>query len=72
MVWLNGYNTTPPADAHDANGNAIPAATDVSLGGRTWNIHEYTWSNGGHTLSFLDRSKSGWWSGSLTPSFTTA
>jgi hypothetical protein len=69
MIWLSWYNTKPLADHYYANGNAIPAATNVSLGGRTWDIYEYTWSNGGHTLSFLDRSKSGWWSGSLTPFF---
>jgi hypothetical protein len=69
MIWLNWSNTQPLSNAYDANGNAIPTATNVSLGGRSWDIYEYNWSNGGHTLSFLDRSRSGWWSGSLTPFF---
>jgi hypothetical protein len=28
-----------------------------------------SWSNGGHTMSYLDRANSGWFSGSLTPFF---
>lgn len=28
-----------------------------------------SWPSGGHTISYLDRANSGWWSGSLTPFF---
>ncbi|MFG2802409.1 GH12 family glycosyl hydrolase domain-containing protein [Streptomyces pseudovenezuelae] len=70
MIWLNWSNTQPLANAYDASGNAIPAATNVSLGGRTWNIYEYNWPDGvSHTISYLDTNRSGWWSGSLTPFF---
>jgi hypothetical protein len=69
MIWLNWSNTKPLANAYDANGNAIPTATNVSLGGRTWDIYEYNWPNGDHTISYLDTNRSGWWSGSLTPFF---
>ena len=27
------------------------------------------WPSGGHTMSYLDRANSGWWSGSLWPFF---
>lgn len=69
MIWLNWSNTQPLADRYDGNGNAVPTVTNVSLGGRSWDIYDYNWPNGDHTLSFLDRSRSGWWSGSLTPFF---
>lgn len=70
MIWLNWSNTKPLSNAYDASGNAIPVATNVSLGGRSWNIYEYNWPDGvSHTISYLDTNRSGWWSGSLTPFF---
>lgn len=39
MLWLNWKNQEPIAANYDANGNAIPYASNVSLGGRTWNVY---------------------------------
>jgi hypothetical protein len=70
MIWLNWSNTQPLADSYDASGNAVPVATNVSLGSKTWNIYVYHWPDGiSHTISYLDTSKSGWFSDSLTPFF---
>jgi hypothetical protein len=69
MIWL-GYNGNKPlADQWDAAGNPVPYATNVSLGGRSWDVYLYHWSGGGLTTSYLDRGNSGWWSGSLSPFF---
>jgi hypothetical protein len=69
MIWV-GYRYNKPLSNHyDASGNAVPYATNVSLGGRSWDVYLYNWSGGGYTMSYLDRANSGWWSGSLSPFF---
>ena len=67
MIWLNWSNAQPLSDRYDASGSAVPTRTNVSLGGRTWDIYTYSWPSGGHTISYLDTRRSGWWSGSLSP-----
>jgi hypothetical protein len=67
MIWLNWSNAQPLSDCYDASGSAVPTRTNASLGGRTWDIYTYSWPSGGHTISYLDTGRSGWWSGSLSP-----
>jgi hypothetical protein len=48
MVWMNKYGQVGPiASSYDANG-AVPSASNVTLGGHTWNI--YRGSNGSNAV----------------------
>lgn len=48
MVWMNKAGAVGPiAASYDANG-AVPSASNVSVGGHTWNI--YRGSNGSNTV----------------------
>lgn len=53
MLWLQYRNQQPIAENYDGNGNAIPFASNVSLGGRTWNVYRR-----GDVFSFLLTSQS--------------
>ena len=53
MVWLNWTNTQPIATNYDASGNAVPFASNVSVGGATFNVYHR-----GNVMSFLLTSKS--------------
>jgi hypothetical protein len=69
MIWVGYRGNKPLSNNWDAAGNPVPYATNISLGGRSWNVYLYNWPGGGYTMSYLDRANSGWWSGSLTPFF---
>lgn len=53
MVWLNWSNTQPIATNYDASGNAVPYASNLSLGGATFNAYHRD-----NVMSFLLTSKS--------------
>ena len=63
MLWFNytgtstgGGNVKPISSSWDANGNARPVATNVSVGGSTWNV--FRGKNGTiNVTSFLRTSK---------------
>jgi hypothetical protein len=55
MIWLQWANTKPIAQNYDANGNAIPFASNVSLAGKTWNVYRRD-----NVFSFLLTSQSSW------------
>lgn len=57
MLWMNYTgNVKPISSTYDANGNAVPVYTNVSVGGHTWNV--YKGPNGSITVfSFLRTSK---------------
>ncbi|WP_205620116.1 GH12 family glycosyl hydrolase domain-containing protein [Cohnella thermotolerans] len=49
MLWMNKYGAVSPiASSWDANGNPVPAYTNVSVGGHTWNV--YKGSNGSNDV----------------------
>lgn len=63
MLWMNytgtssgGGNVKPISDTWSATGNAVPVYTNVSIGGRTWNV--FKGSNGANAVySFLATTK---------------
>lgn len=63
MLWMNytgtstgGGNVKPISYNWDANGNAVPVYTNVSVGGHTWNV--FRGNNGSNNVySFLRTSK---------------
>lgn len=69
MIWVGYKNNKPLSSTYDASGNPTPYASNVSLGGRAWDVYLYKWSSGGYTMSYLDRANTGSWSGSLSPFF---
>jgi hypothetical protein len=69
MIWVGYQNTQPLSNKWTASGKAVPWKTNVSLGGRSWDVYLYNWPGGGYTMSYLDRAKKGYWSGSLSPFF---
>ncbi len=69
MIWVGYVNNQPLANKYNASGHAVPYQTNVKLGGRYWDVYLYNWKGGGYTMSYLDRAKTGWWSGSLSPFF---
>lgn len=49
MLWMNKTGAVGPiASSWDANGNPVPEATNVTVGGHTWNI--YRGSNGSNAV----------------------
>jgi hypothetical protein len=56
MIWANEYGAVGPiAESYDQNG-AVPSASNVSVGGHTWNV--YRGSNGANAVySFVRTSK---------------
>lgn len=48
MIWLQWKNTQPIAGSYNAQGQAVPYAKNVSLGGYTWNVYYRP-----NTFSFL-------------------
>jgi hypothetical protein len=69
MIWVGYKNNQPLSNKYNASGKAVPYASNVKLGGRSWDVYLYNWSGGGHTMSYLDRANTGSWSGSLSPFF---
>jgi xyloglucan-specific endo-beta-1,4-glucanase len=53
MIWINWQNTQPICGQYNAQGQAVPTWTNVSIDGSSWNIYTYHWSNGYWTYSFL-------------------
>ncbi|KAG6894512.1 hypothetical protein C0993_011330, partial [Termitomyces sp. T159_Od127] len=52
MVWLANYNAGPISAVYNSDGTPQPKASNVNLGGRTWNL--YFGSNGvNNVYSFL-------------------
>ncbi|KAG1770240.1 glycoside hydrolase family 12 protein [Suillus occidentalis] len=52
MVWLANVNSGPISANYNAEGQAVPVATNISLEGHTWNL--YSGSNGvNQVYSFL-------------------
>jgi hypothetical protein len=52
MIWLANYNAGPISSAYGATGAPTPVASNLSLGGYTWNL--YYGSNGyNYVYSFL-------------------
>ena len=55
MVWLANINAGPISATFDAEGQAVPVASDVDLEGHTWNL--FSRSNGANQVfSFLPTS----------------
>ncbi|KAJ7054102.1 glycoside hydrolase family 12 protein [Mycena amicta] len=55
MIWLANFNAGPISAVYDSSGQPVPVATNVSLGGHTWNL--YQGSNGSNEVfSFLPTS----------------
>jgi hypothetical protein len=69
MIWVGYTSNQPLSNQWEASGKAVPYATNVSLGGRVWNVYLSQWPNGGYTMSYLDQANTGSWSGSLSPFF---
>jgi xyloglucan-specific endo-beta-1,4-glucanase len=64
MIWLANFNAGPISAEFDAEGQAVPIASDISLSGQTWNL--YSGSNGANNVfSFLPAT-----SGVTIPSFS--
>jgi len=56
MIWTNQHGAVGPiADSYDSNG-AVPAASNVNVGGATWNI--YRGSNGSNAVYSFVRTNS--------------
>lgn len=52
MIWLANYNAGPISSTYDSSGKPTPVASNLSLGGKTWNL--YSGSNGANwVFSFL-------------------
>jgi len=52
MIWLANYNAGPISAVYNSNGTPQPKASNISLGGNTWNL--YFGSNGANNVySFL-------------------
>jgi len=52
MIWMANYQSGPISFEYDAEGEPIPVASDLSIGGFTWNL--YSGSNGANAVwSFL-------------------
>ncbi|KUL81350.1 hypothetical protein ZTR_09734 [Talaromyces verruculosus] len=70
MIWVaHQLPNTPLSDHYDAQGVAIPWAQNVNLGGKAWDVYLYHWPTGDLTMSYVDPTNSGWFSGSLSPFF---
>jgi len=54
MIWSFYQNTQPIAASYNAQGQAIPWMTNVSIGGRTWNVYKGIKSDGYTTTTFID------------------
>ncbi|HLL64421.1 MAG TPA: hypothetical protein VK453_01600 [Micromonosporaceae bacterium] len=49
MLWMNQYGPVGPiARSYDASGRGVPEATNISVGGHTWNV--YRGSNGSNAV----------------------
>jgi len=57
MIWSYYQNTQPIAASYNAQGQAIPWKTNVSIGGRTWNVYKGTKSDGYTTTTFIDQNQ---------------
>jgi len=52
MIWLANYQAGPISSQYNSAGQPVPIASDVSIGGYTWNL--YSGSNGANAVwSFL-------------------
>lgn len=50
MIWMNKQGAVGPiASGWDSNGNPIPEATNVNVGGHTWNVYR----GNGNVVSFV-------------------
>ena len=55
MIWLPNYNAGPISYTYGSDGSPTPVASNISLGGHTWNL--YYGSNGSnYVYSFLPTS----------------
>lgn len=55
MIWLANYNAGPISATYNSSGQPVPVASNISLGGHTWNL--YSGSNGANNVfSFLPTS----------------
>ncbi|KAJ7841039.1 glycoside hydrolase family 12 protein [Mycena olivaceomarginata] len=55
MIWLANFNAGPISAVYNSAGQPVPVASNVSLGGHTWNL--YQGSNGANNVfSFLPTS----------------
>ncbi|KAF9063020.1 glycoside hydrolase family 12 protein [Rhodocollybia butyracea] len=64
MIWLANFNAGPISFEFNAEGQAVPVASDISLAGHSWNL--YSGSNGANNVfSFLPST-----SGTTIPSFS--
>lgn len=55
MIWLANINAGPISSQWGSDGKPVPVASNLSLGGHTWNL--YTGSNGANKVfSFLPTS----------------
>ncbi|OJA14784.1 hypothetical protein AZE42_08756 [Rhizopogon vesiculosus] len=52
MIWLANFNSGPISSVYNAEGQAVPIVTGISIGGYTWDL--YSGSNGvNQVYSFL-------------------
>ncbi|KAH7920842.1 glycoside hydrolase family 12 protein [Leucogyrophana mollusca] len=55
MIWLANFNAGPISAEYNSDGDPVPVATDISLGGYTWDL--YSGSNGANQVySYLPTS----------------
>ena len=55
MIWLANFNAGPISAVYNSDGTPKPVASNISLGGHTWNL--YSGSNGANNVfSFLPTS----------------
>ncbi|MDX6392918.1 MAG: hypothetical protein QOJ73_3981 [Streptosporangiaceae bacterium] len=70
MIWVGYRYNQPLSNSYNSAGEAVPYATNVSLGGNSYNVYLYNWPGGGYTMTYLNPASPGWFSGSLTPFFS--
>jgi xyloglucan-specific endo-beta-1,4-glucanase len=55
MIWLANYNAGPISYTYGADGSPTPVASNLSLGGHTWNLY-YGTNGANYVYSFLPTS----------------
>lgn len=56
MIWFNWANTKPIAGSYDSTGKAIPTVTNVTIGGKTYDVYHRVNSTS-NVISLLAHSK---------------
>lgn len=56
MIWFNWVNTKPIAASYSSTGAAIPTVTNVTIGGKTYDVY-VRWNGSNAVFSFLAHTK---------------